>query len=337
MSGSSRAQSLGGRQKAAALFIGLGPEVSAEVMKHLRPDEVEMITREIMRMDQIDDHTKEDVFRELYDMALAHSFISTGGTDYAREMLNRAFGDEYADDILRKVGLTIPAKPFEFLKKSDPRQLANFLQNEQPQTIALILSHLPATQSAEVMSSLTEEMRVDVAMRIATMDRTPPEIIKRVEEILQVRMSSVISQEYSSVGGTSYLVEVLTSVDRATEREIIDRLEDEDAAIADEVRKLMFTFEDIISLDARSVQRVLREVQMKDLALGLKAARDDLKEHIFSNMSQRAGEMLREEIDISGPARIRTIEDAQQRIVAIVRRLEEQEEIIISRGGEILV
>jgi flagellar motor switch protein FliG len=333
----SRAQNLGGRQKAAALFIGLGPDVSAEVMKHLRPEEVEAITREVMRMDQVADHTKEDVFRELYDMALAHSFISSGGMVYAREMLHRAFGEEHADDILRKVGLTIPAKPFEFLRKSDPRQLANFLQNEQPQTIALILSHLPATQSAEVMSSMNEEMQVDVAMRIATMDRTPPEIVQRVEEILQVRMSSVISQEYTTVGGTPYLVEILTSVDRATEREILDRLEDEDAAIADEVRKLMFTFEDIISLDARSVQRVLRDVQMKDLALALKAARDDLKEHIYSNMSQRAAEMLREEIEISGPARIRTIEDAQQRIVAIIRRLEEQEEIIISRGGEILV
>jgi flagellar motor switch protein FliG len=180
-------------------------------------------------------------------------------------------------------------------------------------------------------------MQVDVSLRIATMDRTPPDIVKRVEEILQVRMSSVISQEYTTVGGTSYLVDVLSSVDRSTEREILDRLEDEDAEIADEVRKLMFTFEDIISLDARSVQRVLREVQMKDLALALKAARDDLKEHIFSNMSQRAAEMLREEIEISGPARIRTIEDAQLRIVAIVRRLEDQEEIIISRGGEVLV
>jgi flagellar motor switch protein FliG len=333
----SRAQNLGGRQKAAALFIGLGPDVSAEVMKHLRPEEVEQITREVMRMDQVADHTKEDVFRELYDMALAHSFITSGGMDYAREMLHRAFGEEHADDILRKVGMTIPAKPFEFLRKSDPRQLANFLQNEQPQTIALILSHLPATQSAEVMSSMNEEMQVDIAMRIATMDRTPPEIVQRVEEILQMRMSSVISQEYTTVGGTPYLVEILTSVDRATEREILDRLEVEDAAIADEVRKLMFTFEDIISLDARSVQRVLRDVQMKDLALALKAARDDLKEHIFSNMSQRAAEMLREEIEISGPARIRTIEDAQQRIVAIIRRLEEQEEIIISRGGEVLV
>ncbi|HLT20018.1 MAG TPA: flagellar motor switch protein FliG [Thermomicrobiales bacterium] len=333
----SRAQQLRGRQKAAALFIGLGPEISAEVMKHMRPEEVEAITREIMRMEQIDDHTKEDVFRELYDMALAHSFISTGGSEYAREMLVRAFGEEYAEEILRKVGMTIPAKPFEFLRKSDPRQLANFLQSEQPQTIALVLSHLPATQSAEVMSNFPDELQVDVAMRIATMDRTPPEVIQRVEEILQVRMSSVISQEYSSVGGTQYLVEVLSSVDRATEREILDRLEDEDAEIAEEVRKLMFTFEDIINLDSRSVQRVLREVQMKDLALALKGARDDLKEHIYSNMSQRAGEMLREEIEISGPARIRTIEDAQQRIVAIIRRLEEQEEIIISRGGEVLV
>lgn len=336
MSGSS-AHNLGGRQKAAALFIGLGPEVSAEVMKHLRPEEVEAITREILRMEQVDDHTKEDVFRELYDMALAHSFITTGGVDYARDMLHAAFGEAHGDDILRKVGQTIPAKPFEFLKRSDPRQLANFLQNEQPQTIALILSHLPATQSAEVISSFPEEMQVDVSLRIATMDRTPPDIIKRVEEILQMRMSSVISQEYTTVGGTAYLVDVLSSVDRATEREILDRLEDEDAEIADEVRKLMFTFEDIISLDARSVQRVLREVQMKDLALALKAARDDLKEHIFSNMSQRAAEMLREEIEISGPARIRTIEDAQLRIVAIVRRLEDQEEIIISRGGEVLV
>ena len=170
----SRAQQLRGRQKAAALFIGLGPEISAEVMKHMRPEEVEAITREIMRMEQIDDHTKEDVFRELYDMALAHSFISTGGSEYAREMLVRAFGEEYAEEILRKVGMTIPAKPFEFLRKSDPRQLANFLQSEQPQTIALVLSHLPATQSAEVMSNFSDELQVDVGGGGGAQARTPP-------------------------------------------------------------------------------------------------------------------------------------------------------------------
>jgi flagellar motor switch protein FliG len=288
-------------------------------------------------MERLTDEEVNAVIHEAHELALAHRYVATGGVDYARELLAKALGPERAMALLERVVTMHPPAPFEFLRKSDPRQMAMFLQNEHPQTIALILSHLPPVQAAAVLTNLGEDLQAEVARRIAKMDRTPPEIINRVEEIMRRRLSSLITQDTRSVGGTSHLVAILSTVDRSTEKHILERLTETDPELAEEVRKLMFTFDDLILLDDRSLQRVLREVDMRDLAMALKAARDDLKERIFSNMSARAAELLREEISYLGPVRIRAVEEAQQRIVSIVRRLEEAEEIVIARGEERLL
>ena len=330
-------QPLTGAAKAAALLVALGPDLSARVLQHLREHEIETLTVKVATMERLTEEEVATVVNEAHEMVLAHRYVATGGVDYAREMLAKAMGLERATALLERVVATHPPAPFEFLRKSDPRQMATFLQNEHPQTIALILSHLQPVQAAAVLTNLGEDLQAEVARRIATMDRTPPEIINRVEEIMRRRLSSLISQDTRSVGGTGHLVAILTTVDRSTERHILERLAETNPDLAEEVRKLMFTFDDLILLDDRSLQRVLREVDMRDLALALKAARDDLKEHIFSNMSARAAELLREEISYLGPVRIRAVEEAQQRIVSIVRRLEEAEEIVISRGEERLL
>ena len=330
-------QALNGPAKAAALLVALGPDLSAKVLQHLREHEIEALTVKVASMERLTDEEVNAVIHEAHELALAHRYVATGGVDYARELLAKALGPERAMTLLERVVTMHPPAPFEFLRKSDPRQMAMFLQNEHPQTIALILSHLPPVQAAAVLTNLGEDLQAEVARRIATMDRTPPEIINRVEEIMRRRLSSLITQDTRSVGGTSHLVAILSTVDRSTEKHILERLTETDPELAEEVRKLMFTFDDLILLDDRSLQRVLREVDMRDLAMALKAARDDLKEHIFSNMSARAAELLREEISYLGPVRIRAVEEAQQRIVSIVRRLEEAEEIVIARGEERLL
>lgn len=328
---------LRGLSKAAALLVAIGPEASASVLRSMREHEIEALTSRIASMDGLTEDQMESVLSECHEMTLARRFIATGGVDYAREILSLALGAEQADQIINQIVAVNPPQPFEFLRKSDPKQLAGFLQNEHPQTIALILSYLPPTQAAAVLTNLGDSLQADVARRIATMDRTPPEIVARVEEVMRRRLSSLISKDALRVGGTEYLVSLLTTVDRGTEKHILDRLAQTDPELAEEVRKKMFTFDDLIHLDDRSIQRVLRDVETRDLALALKAARDDLKEHIFSNMSTRAAELLREEIAFLGPVRIRNVEEAQQRIVTTVRRLEESEEIVIARGEEQLL
>jgi flagellar motor switch protein FliG len=325
---------LTGISKAAGLLVALGPKASAKVLTQLRESEIEALTVQVAKLDRLTENELDAVVEECHQVALAQRFISTGGVDYANEMLSLAIGPERARLLIDRVVVTRPPAPFEFLRKSDPKQMAVFLQNEHPQTIALVLSHLSSIQAAAVLINLSENLQADVARRIATMDRTPPEIVQRVEDVMRRRMSSLITQDAMRVGGTQYLVQVLTSVDRGTEKHILDRLTETDPSLAEEVRKMMFTFDDLIALDDRSIQRLLRDVDSKDLALALKAAREDLREHIFGNMSSRAAAMLREEIDFLGPVRIRNVEEAQQRIVQIVRRLEESEEIVISRGGE---
>jgi flagellar motor switch protein FliG len=325
---------LKGISKAAGLLVALGPRASSKVLQQLKEHEIEQLTVQVAKLDRLTESELDAVIEECHELALAQRFVTTGGVDYANEILSLAIGPEKARTLIERVVVTRPPTPFEFLRKSDPKQRAVILSNEHPQTIALILSHLASVQAAAVLTNLGDNLQADVARRIANMDRTPPDIVARVEEVMRRRMSSLISQDAMRVGGTEYLVQVLTSVDRGTEKHILDRLTETDPPLAEEVRKMMFTFDDLILLDDRSIQRVLREVDSKDLALALKAARDDLKEQIFSNMSARAAEMLREEISFLGPVRIRNVEEAQQRIVTVVRRLEEAEEIVISRGGE---
>src|ERR671939_1250005 len=327
-------KSLKGSQKAAALLIALGPDVSAEVLKHFRESEIEALTFEIFQLEKVTEETKGQVLEECYHMAVALDFITSGGAEYAREMLVRALGKEKAQEVIERMAASRRPQRFSFARDSDPAQLAQFIGNEHPQTIALILSHLQHTQAAQTMSYLTPEVRTEVALRIATMDRTPPEVVEQVEDVLKRKLSSVITRDYTSVGGTQFLVNVLTTVDRGTEKQILEYLDQTNAELAGEIRKLMFVFDDLVRLDDRSLQRVLREVDSKDLSLAMRGTSEELQERIFRNQSTRAAQALKEEMEIGGPVRLRQVEEAQQRIVNIVRRLEDSEEIVVQRGGE---
>lgn len=330
---------LSGKQKTAILLIALGPEVSSQVLKHLREDEIEKLTLEIANQRKIPQEVKDNIVAEFHQMCLAKEFISSGGIDYAREILEKALGAEKAVTIINKLTSSLQIRPFDFARKTDPAQLLNFIQNEHPQTIALIMAYLQPDQSAIILSALAPDRQVDVARRIATMDRTSPDVIKDVEKILERKLSSLVTQDFTAAGGVDSIVEVLNRVDRTTERTIIENLEVQHPELAEEIKKRMFVFEDIVLLDDRSLQLVLREVDSKELALALKASSSEVGEKIYKNMSKRASEMLREEIEYMGPVRIRDVEEAQQKIVNVLRRLEESGEIVVSRGkgDEIIV
>src|SRR5918911_3194811 len=274
---------LKGRQKAAALLISLGADISAEVLKHFKESDIESLTFEIFQLEKISEDMKGQVLEECYHMAIARDFITSGGADYAREMLVRALGRERAQEVIERMAASRRPQRFGFARDSDPAQLAQFVGNEHPQTIALILAHLNATQAAQTMSHLSPELRAEVALRIATMDRTPPEVVEQVEDVLKRKLSSVISRDFTSVGGTQFLVSVLTTVDRGTEKQILEYLDDTNAELAGEIRKLMFVFDDLVRLDDRSLQRVLREVDSKDLALAMRGSSEELQERIYRN------------------------------------------------------
>jgi len=324
---------MSGQRKAAALLIALGSELSAAVLKHLPERVVEKVTLEIFGTERIPQDVKAEVLDECIEMARAQGYISSGGMEYAKQMLTQALGPQRANETLEKLVANLRSAPFDFVRLTDPTQLVGFIQGERPQTIALVLSHLPPTSAASILARLDSDVQAEVALRIATMERTTPEAVNQVEQALKKKLSSVLSQNYSSVGGVDFLVKVLSQVNRATEKTIIQSLEMSDPALAEEVRKHMFVFEDLVKLDDRSIQRLLREIDSKDLALALRGVGEDVKEKVFKNMSSRAAQMLREDMEVAGPVRLRTVEDAQQRIVAVVRRLDEAEEIVIARGG----
>ncbi len=322
-----------GKQKAAILLISLGPEVSAQVFKQLREDEVEKLTLEIARMRRINPEDKELVMEEFHQMAIANDYISQGGIHYAREILEKALGKDKAADVINRLTSTLHLRPFDFARKAEPSQILNFIQNENPQMIALILSYLDAEKASLILSSLPGDRQADVARRIALMDRTSPEVISQVEHVLEQKLSATTVEDYSSTGGVDSIVAILNGVDRGTEKMILDTLAVEDAELAEEIKKKMFVFEDIVSLDNRSVQRVIRDVENPDLQLALKASSEEVKDLIFRNMSNRMAETFKEEMQYMGPVRLRDVEEAQGRIVAVIRNLEESGEIIISRGG----
>ncbi|HHW40338.1 MAG TPA: flagellar motor switch protein FliG [Syntrophomonadaceae bacterium] len=330
---------LTGKQKAAILLISLGPEISAQIFKHLQEDEIEQLTLEIANIRKVPPEKRDEVYQEFYQMCLANEYISQGGINYARELLEKALGPQKAAEIINRLTASLQVRPFDFIRKADPSQLLNFLQGEHPQTIALILAYMEPEQAASVISALPPESQTEVARRLALMDRTSPEILREVEKVLERKLSSVVTQDYTSAGGVKSLVEVLNRVDRATEKTIIETLEVQDPELAEEVKKLMFVFEDIVQLDDRAVQLVLREVDSHDLALALKGAGEQVMKKIENNISKRAAQMLKEDIEYMGPVRLRDVEDAQQRIVAVIRKLEEQGQIFITRGGrdEIIV
>jgi flagellar motor switch protein FliG len=283
--------------------------------------------------------TKEKVLNEFYEVCLAQQYIAEGGIGYAKELLEKALGEEKAKNVIGKLTASLQVRPFEFIRKTDPSQLLNFIQDEHPQTIALILSYLPAAQSSLVISSLPPEKQADVAKRIAQMDRTSPDVIKQVEKVLERKLSSLVNQDYTIVGGVDAIVSILNSVDRGTEKHIMETLEVEEPELADEIRKKMFVFEDILSLDDRAIQRVLRDVDNGDLALALKGATEEVQNVILNNLSSRLAVMIKEDMEFMGPVRMKDVEEAQQKIVNIIRKLEDGGEIVIARGGgdEIIV
>lgn len=328
-----------GIQKAAVLLIALGPERSALVFKHLKEEEVEELTLEIANTRSITPALKEEVIEEFYQICLAQQYIAEGGINYAKELLEKSFGNEKALDVISRLTASLQVKPFEFVRKTDASQLFNFIQDEHPQTIALILSYLPASQSAQIVSALPPDRQADVAKRIAVMDRTSPDVIKEVEKVLESKLASLVNQDYTIIGGVDAVVEILNTVDRGTEKHIMETLEIEEPELADEIRKKMFVFEDILLLDDRSIQRVLREVENNDLGLALKGANDQVQTAIFNNLSKRLATMIKEDMEFMGPVRMKDVEEAQQKIVAIIRKLEDAGDIVISRGGgdEIIV
>ncbi len=329
----------GGLQKAAILLIVLGPEKSASIFKHLKEEEIEELTLEIANTRNITPQMKDDVISEFYQICLAQQYIAEGGINYAKELLEKSFGAEKAMDVIGKLTASLQVKPFEFVRKTDATQLLNFIQDEHPQTIALILSYLSAAQSALILSALPPDRQADVAKRIAVMDRTSPDVIKEVEKVLESKLASLVNQDYTIIGGVDAVVEILNTVDRGTEKHIMETLEIEEPELADEIRKKMFVFEDILLLDDRAIQRVLRDVDNGDLAIAMKGANEEVQNAIFNNMSKRLSAMIKEDMEFMGPVRMKDVEEAQQKIVNIIRKLEDSAEIVISRGGgdEIIV
>ncbi|MFS8500564.1 MAG: flagellar motor switch protein FliG [Caldicoprobacter sp.] len=326
-------RTLTGRKKAAILLVALGKEKASEIYKHLNEDEIEQLTLEIANLSRVDAEVKNQVIEEFYQLCLAQNYISEGGIEYAREILERALGSQKALEIINKLTSSLQVRPFDFIRKAEPAQILNFIQNEHPQTIALVLAYLRPQQAAAIISSLPQEKQVEVATRIALMDRTSPDVIKEVERVLEKKLSSMLTADFTNAGGIQALVDILLSVDRGTEKYIMENLELRDRELAEEIRKRMFVFEDIVTLDNRSIQRFLREVDNSDLALALKGASEEVKKVIFANMSKRLQEMIKEDMEYMGPVRLRDVENAQQKIVNIIRQLEEAGEIIISRGG----
>ena len=325
-------EELKGIQKAAILLIALGPEKSSMIFRHLKEDEIEDLTLEIANTKSVTPQIKEKVINEFYEVCLAQQYIAEGGIGYAKELLEKALGTDKALDVIGKLTASLQVKPFEFVKKTDASQLLNFIQDEHPQTIALILSYLSSGQSAVILSALAPEKQADVARRIATMDRTSPDVIKEVERVLESKLSSLVNQDYTIIGGVDAVVEILNTVDRGTEKHIMETLEVEEPELADEIRKKMFVFEDILLLDDRSIQRVLRDVDNNDLAIACKGSTEEVQNAIFGNMSKRLAEMIREDMEFMGPVRMKDVEEAQQKIVNIIRKLEDSGEIVISRG-----
>jgi flagellar motor switch protein FliG len=330
---------ISGKEKAAILIIALGPEKAAKVYKHLREEEIEQLTLGIANVNKVTQEEKDKIVEEFYQICLAQNYISEGGIGYAREVLEKALGNQKALDLINKLTSSLQVRPFDMVRRTDPNQLLNLIQGEHPQAIALVLSYLRPQQAAAILSALPPDKQVDVAMRIAQMDRTSPDIIKEVERILERKLSSVAMADYTSAGGIQAVVDILNATDRGTEKNILETLDVKNPELADEIKKRMFVFEDIAAMDNRSIQRFLREIDNNQLALALKGASEDVANVLFNNMSKRMQDMIKEDMQFMGPVRLRDVEEAQQAIVNVIRKLEDAGEIVISRGGgdEIIV
>lgn len=320
-------------EKAAAVVISLGSQNASQVYKYLRDDEVEKLSLEIAKLERLPAEEMKDILDDFYGLCVTQKVIAEGGVEYARDILEKAFGPQQAHSLMERVSKSLRTKAFEFIRKSDYKTLLNLLQNEHPQTIALVLSYARADQASQVISELPKDRRIDVIERIASLDRAAPEFISVVEKTLEKKFAAVISVDMVEIGGVNYIADIMNHVDRSTEKHIFDELMVKDPQLADEIRNLMFVFEDIIHLDNMSIQRFIREVDNKDLTVALKATTPEVSQIIFQNMSQRMQETIKTDIEYLHNVRMRDVEEAQQRIVATIRKLEEQGELVIAKGG----
>ncbi len=328
------AEKLTSRQKAAAIIISLGADDASKIYKYLKEDEIEQLTFEISRLQHLNPEVVEDTLKDFYDLCLTQKVITEGGLEYARNVLEKAFGSQTAASLLERVTKTLRTKSFEFIRKADYKNLLTIIQNEHPQTIALILSYARADQASAVISELSKEKRIDVVERIAKMDRTSPEIIKYVEQELEKKFNSIISVDFTEIGGVNYVADVMNNMDRSNEKYIFDELNKKDAKLADEIRMRMFVFEDITTMDSMSIQRFLREVDSKDLVYAIKGSNKEVADMLFTNMSTKMGETIKSELEYTHNLRMRDVEEAQQRIVSVIRRLEEEGELVIAKSGK---
>ena len=329
------ASGMKGLTKAAILLLALGDDRSASVMRHLDLDLVEELSREIAQLDVVEMGVRGKVVEEFYNLALARQYVNQGGIKYAKAVLEKALPPEQARTILKMLERQVQHHPFAFLAKTDSENLMTFIQDEHPQTIALILSHVSSTKGAEILAGLPEQKQLEVVTRIAMMEHTNPEVIKEVEQGLEMRLSGIVSQTFQKAGGVECVAEMLNLADRTTEKGIIEGLEAQDPDLVEQIRRLMFVFEDVLLVNDKGIQQVLKEIEQEDLSLALKTASPELRDKIFRNMSERASQLIQEDMEYMGPVRVSDVESAQQRIVDVVRRLEDAGEIIISgRGGE---
>ena len=326
---------LNGVRKSAVLLLSLDQDQAAEILKRLPAEAVEEVSREIASIGEISLTTRKDVFGEFYNLALANSYLSEGGLEYAKALLRKSLSEDDATRVIKQVTQQVQTTPFSFLQKAESENLLTFIQDEHPQTIALILAHLPAQKASEIMVGLPSAKQIEVVKRIANMEQTNPEVIKEVERGLEHRLSDIVSQTFEKAGGVDTVAEILNLADRSTEKGIMEGLEAEDPDLVEQIRRLMFVFEDILLVNDKGIQSVLKEVDNEALSLALKTASEDLKQKIFKNMSERASQLIQEDMQFMGPVRVSDVEQAQQKIVDIVRRLEDAGEIIIAgRGGE---
>ena len=321
-----------GRKKAAVLLVALGPDRASEIFKHLHYEEIESLSLEMAKMQHLEPTMTTRIMEELAATVQAYDSIAAGGVEYAREVLEKAIGSERAAEIIGRLSSVIEMRPFEFLRRTAPEQIVAFMRNEAPQTIALVVANLHTTLAAQVLANLPEEEQAEIALRIAKMGETSPEVVKQVEDVMRAKLATIVQNEYTTTGGVKSLAEILNHTDRPTERNVLDSLTETDEELAAEVRRLLFVFEDIVKLDDRSIQLVLREADQKDLALALRGVSDEVKTRVLNNMSERGAQMLLEEMEYQPPQRKRVVEEAQGRIVAIVRRLEEAGAVVLSRS-----
>jgi flagellar motor switch protein FliG len=328
-------ETVSGLRKAAVLLVQLGKERSALVLSQLRDAEVEELSAEIARLESVDGQLADDVMAEFHQLAQAKRYATAGGVGFARDVLEASLGAEKAGEIMDRLTAAMSEMPFKFLRRADARQVLSFLQDEHPQLIALVLSFMGPEQAAIVLSGLASERQADVAHRIATMERSSPEIIQQVESALERRLSSVlVPTEQSAIGGLQPLVDIINRADRTTERLILEGLDERDLALAEQVRSQMFVFENITILDDRSIQLVLRQVETSDLATALKGVREEVREKVMTNLSERAAANLVDEIQMLGPVRLSAVEEAQGKVVQVIRSLEESGQIVIMRGSD---